>query len=283
MAKQQQHDEHGDPKIIGKIEWLKVDDLTVDPTMNRPIDDKRAGRMASDFDLDALGVVTAARTEEGLNVLLDGQHRCEALRKMGWNGEKIPVNVFLGLSREQRARKMMTLNAQVRMNAVDRFIGRIAAKDKVACGVNEVVKANGYVIDRQSRDGVIVAVKALEDIFLGKNQKICGTNTRALHATLHAVTEAWGRSVHSVNREVLSGVGQFILRYGDHVKLDRMIDKLKSVSGGSVGLINRGRGKRELHGGSLASGIAHFITDEYNRGLHGKSRLPSWRLEEDAV
>lgn len=283
MAKQQHDDDHDDPKIIGKIEWLKVDDLGVDPTMNRPIDDKRASRMAADFDLDALGVVTAARTEEGNNILLDGQHRCEALRKMGWNGEKIPVNVFLGLTREQRARKMMTLNMQVRMNAVDRFIGRIAAKDKVACGINEVVRANGFVVDRTSRDGVIVAVRALEEIYLGKNQKICGTNTRALHATLHAVAEAWGRSTHSVNRDVLSGVGQFLLRYGDHVKLDRLIDKLKGVPGGSTGLINRGRGKRELHGGSLASGIGHHLTDEYNKGLHGARRLPSWRSEEEAA
>lgn len=275
------HSEH-ETTQLGRIEYLKVDDLSRDPTINiRPIDEGRAARYAADFDIDALGVIEVSRRTDGTNVILDGQHRVEGLRIMGWNGEKIPCKVFTGMTREQEARRFITLNTQVAIRFLDKFLSRITAKDPVACAIAEIAKANGYVIDRVSRDGVIVAAKALEEIYLGKNQRIRGANAKALHGTLHAVTEAWGRTTHSVNAQVLAGIGAFLLRYGNHIKLDRLIEKLKSVHGGPQGIIMRGRGKRELHGGSLASGIGHYITDEYNRGAPAKLRLPAWRSEEE--
>lgn len=264
-----------------KIEWLKIDDLDRDPEINvRPIDQKRATRIANDFDPDAFGVIEGSRRENGRTVILDGQHRAEGMRIMGWNGQKIPVKVHYGLTRADEAKMFIRLNTQVAIRYLDRFLSRITAKDKVAVAINDIVRANGYVIDRQSRDGVIVAAKALEDVYLGTNQKIRGTNAKALHGTLQAVTEAWGRTIYSVNVNVIAGVGQFLLRYGEHAKLDRLIDKLKGVQAGPQGLIARGKGKRELHGGSLASGIGHYITDEYNKGLPARQKLPSWRAEE---
>lgn len=265
---------------LGKIEYLKVDDLLRDQEINvRPIDEARAKRYAADFDIDALGVIEISRRVDKKNIILDGQHRVEALRIMGWNGEKIPCKVFTGLTRQQEAQKFILLNTQVPVRVLDKFLARITAKDKVACAVQEIVKANGYIIDRVSRDGVIVAVKAVEDIYTGKNQKIRGANPQALHGTLHAVTEAWGRTVHAVNHHVLKGIGSFFLRYGDNINLNRLIETLKRMSGGPQGLINRGRGKRELHGGDLANGIGHHLTDEYNRGMgpRSKTRLPAWR------
>jgi hypothetical protein len=262
----------------GKIEYMKVDELTRDVEINvRPIDEARAKRYAADFDIDALGVIEVSRRTNGTNIILDGQHRVEALRFMGWNGEKIPCKVHTGLTREQEARKFINLNTQVAIKFLDRFLSRITAKDKIVIAITEIVRQNGYVVDRTSRDGVIVAAKVLEDIYTGKNQKIRGANPKALHGTLHAVTEAWGRTTNAVNASVLGGIGAFLLRYGDEVKLDRLIQKLKGISGGPQGLINRGRGKRELHGGNLASGIGHYLTDEYNAGLRGTSRLLAWR------
>lgn len=267
-----------DTSQSGTIEYLKVDDLTRDPEINvRPIDERRARRYAANFDIDSLGVIEISRRKDGSNVILDGQHRVEALRFMGWNGEKIPCKVFCDLSRVQEARKFLYLNEHVAVKFIDKFLSRITMKDKIACAIQEIVKQNGYVIDRASRDGVIVAAKALEDIYVGKNQKIRGSNPRALFGTLKAATDAWGRTAHAVNATVLVGIGSFLLRYGEHVKLDRLIERLKGVSGGPLGLINRGKGKRELHGGDIASGIGHYLTDEYNRGLHGKNRLPAWR------
>jgi hypothetical protein len=267
-----------DTSQLGKIEYLKVDDLKRDPEINvRPIDETRAKRYAANFDIDAMGVIEVSRRSDGTNVILDGQHRIEALRFMGWNGEKIPCKVFRGLTKSQEATRFILLNTQVAIKFLDKFLSRLTAKDKIACAIQEIVKASGYVIDRTQRDGVIVAAKALEDIYVGKNQKIRGANPKALCGTLQAVTDAWGRTAHAVNATVLFGIGSFLLRYGEDVKLTRLIEKLRAVSGGPLGLVNRGKGKRELHGGDIASGIGHYLTDQYNAGLRGKGRLPGWR------
>jgi hypothetical protein len=262
----------------GKIEYLKVDDLSRDPEINvRPIDQARAKRYAADFDIDALGIITVSRRADNKNIILDGQHRCEALRLMGWNGEKIPCKVFAGLTRQQEAMKFINLNTQVAIGFLNKFLARLTAKEKVALAIVEICRANGFMVDRFPRDGVIVAAKALEDIYLGKNQKIRGMNPKALHGTLSSIAEAWDRTPKSANNSVLLGIGAFLLRYGESVNLGLLITKMRGISGGPQGLINRGRGKRELHGGSLASGIAHYLTDEYNNGLRGKSKLTPWR------
>lgn len=267
-----------DLQATGKIEYLKVDDLTRDPEINvRPIDEKRAKAYANDFDIDALGIIEISRRKDGKNIIIDGQHRCEALRFMGWNGEKIPCKVFTGLTKEQEARRFIQLNTQVAVRAIDKFLARLTMKERIALAISEIVRHNGFIIDRQSRDCVIVAVSALEDVYTGKNQKIRGNNPKALHGTLHSIVNAWGRTRRAADSTVIAGIGAFLLRYGDEVKLDRLIEKLRGVVGGPDGLINRGRGKRELHGGSLVNGIGHYLTDEYNKGLRGTSLLMSWR------
>jgi len=262
------------------IRLLTIDELIRDPFINRPLDDKRAERMASAFKPDLFGVPEVSRRGDGKYAIVDGQHRIEALRILGWNGQRIACKIFDGLSRADEAERFLGLNDFRTPRKVEKFLVRLTAKDPIACAVNRIVGDAGYVVDRQSRDGVICATDSLESIYLGRGQKIRGQNPDALRQTLDVITLAWGRTKAAVNAQVLLGVGSFILRYADNIDLKRLVQKLIGVPGGSSGLTARGRGKKELHGGTLASGIAHYIVESYNRGLRGKSRLPSWRSED---
>src|SRR5690606_7897037 len=114
--------------------------------------------------------------------------------------------------------------------------------------------------------GVITAAKALEDVYVGRGQKIKGANPTALRNTLKTITDAWGRTKAAVNGHVIAGVGVFMLRYGPAIDVARVSEKLSRLTGGPDGLVKRGQGKREMHGGTLASGIGHYITETYNRG-----------------
>lgn len=259
------------------VEWLTVDDLDYDPDIQRPTDERRAERIAANFDPDRFGIIAIWKRDDGHYIVIDGMHRVTALRVMGWNGQKIPCSVFEGITKAQAAGLFIGRNDGKAVRYIDRFLVRIIEGDPVARAVNGIVMAAGYVIDRQHRDGVITAANAAEDVYRGRGQKVPGENPEALRDTLYVVTEAWGRTTHAVRGHVLRGVGAFFLRYGEHIDTARLARKLATIGAGPDGLIGRGAGKREMHGGTIAGGIAHFLTDEYNRGLRGNSRLPGWR------
>lgn len=262
------------------IRWLKIDDLIRDCEINRALDEKRAEKIANEFDPDMFGVPTVSHRGEGRYAIVDGQHRIEALRILGWNGQKIPCSVFEGLTQAEEAKRFLGRNNFRAVQSIDKFMVRLTAREPVATAIRQIVIAAGFVIDRVTRDGAIRATDSLEAIYLGKGQKIRGENPKALRNTLDVINLAWGKTAAATQAQVLLGIGSFILRYGDDLDLKRLVQKLVSLPGGPSGLVARGRGKKELHGGTLASGMAHYLVDVYNRGIRGKTRLPSWRREE---
>lgn len=268
----------GSQRVPGSqpIAWLKIDDLDYDPDIQRPTDEKRAERIAADFDPDKFGVIAVWKRDDGQHIVIDGMHRVTALRALGWNGQKIPCSVFEGVSKAEAAGLFIGRNEGRSVRTIDKFLVRLVEGDPRACAINQIAQTAGYVIDRTNRDGVINSARALEDIYIGKGQRIPGENPIALRKTLETVTAAWGRNTDAVNGKVLLGVGAIFLRYGETINQDRLVKKLAGIPGKDA-LIARGAGVRERHGGTITVGIAHYMVDEYNKGLRGKARLPGWR------
>lgn len=268
----------GNTRIPGSqpVEWLSIDELDYDPDIQRPTDEKRAAQIAADFDPDRFGIIAVWKRDDDRYAVIDGMHRVTALRLMGWNGQKIPCSVFEGISKQQAAGLFIGRNESRAVRYIDKFLVRLVEKDPTACAVNAIAMDAGYIVDRDHRDGVITAAKSLEDVYLGRGQKIKGENPTALRDTLYVTTTAWGRTTDAVNGRVLSAVGSVFLRYGDAIDRDRLAKKLAAVPGKDA-LAARGSGYRERHGGTLASNAAHYLVDEYNRGLRGSSRLAGWR------
>lgn len=262
------------------IEWIKLDYLVRDDDVQRPLDERRAEQIAANFDPDAFGIMTVSERAKDRYVLIDGQHRAQALRILGWNGQTLPCQVFRGLSKADEASRFLGRNNFRALRFIDRFLIRLTAQDPTANAIARIASDAGYRIEAAGRDGSITAAKALEDVYLGKGQRIKGKNPEVLRDTLHVVTSAWDRTSAAVNGKVILGVGAFFLRYGDAIDRARLAKKLAGINSGPTGLIARGSGKQEMHGGSIACGIAHFLTEEYNRGLRGKKRLAGWRDAE---
>lgn len=258
------------------IKWLSIDDLDYDPEIQRPTDENRSERIAAHFDPDRFGVIAVWERDDGSHVVIDGMHRVTALRLMGWNGQKIPCSVFEGISKAEAAGLFIGRNDAKAVRYIDKFLVRLVEKDPVACAVNAITMDAGYVIDRQHRDGVATAAKALESVYLGKGQKVKGHNPTALRDTLYTTTNAWGRTTEAVNGRVIEAVGAIFLRYGAEIDRDRLAKKLAAVPGADA-LMARGAGYRERHGGTLATNAAHYLVDEYRRGLKGKARIAGWR------
>lgn len=265
------------------IEWIKIDHLFCDESYQRPLDQRRAERIAAEFDPDAFGTLTVSKRADNRYMTIDGRHRAEALRVLGWDGQRVPCRVFRGLSQSKEAKLFATCNNYRALRFIDRFMSRLTEKEPVAIAIAKIASDAGYRVERKGRDGTITAARALENVYIGKGQRISGINPTALKSTLLVLTEAWGRTTASVNGLVIEGVGLFFLRYGDAPDRARVVRKLAGTVTGPSGLMVRGKGKREMHGGSIVQGVAHYLTEEYNRGLRGKKRLCGWREGDESV
>lgn len=261
------------------IEWLSIDDLAYDPDIQRPTDERRAERIAAAFDPAKFGVIAVwhqVDDEHDRNVVLDGMHRVTALRLMGWNGQKIPCSVFEGISKPEAAELFIGRNDSTALKYIDKFLVRLVAQDPVAVAVNHIAVNAGYTIGRDHRNGVIVAARALENVYIGRGVRVKGHHPQALRMTLETTTNAWGRTTDAVNGRTITAVGALFLRYGDAIDYPRLSKKLAAVPGPDA-LAARGSGYRERHGGDIASNAAHYLVDAYNSGLRGKVRLAGWR------
>lgn len=259
--------------------WISASQLSRDSEVNREIDETRSKQIADNFDPDNIGIITVSRRDDGSYVIIDGQHRVHAIQQIeGWENQKVPCKVYEGLTKVQEADLFLDLNDYRQVSIIDKFLVRITAREPIALSINIIVNQAGFVISRYAKDGAIVAVSAMERVYTGHRLKIRGHNPTALAWTLDAVANAWGRTKAAVIAPVILGIGSFFLRYGSKVDRPHLIERLSRIKGGADGLIRNGRAQVNIHGGSLAHGVADAVVNEYNRGIRkAGSRLESWR------
>src|SRR5579872_2634496 len=154
------------------IEWLSVSDIGIDMAYQRLPALGKIKAISAHFDQNAVGVLIVSLRDNGQFIIIDGQHRLEAMKKQGITHAE--CKVIQGLTREQEAEIYISCNT-VRKNpdALDVFRARLVTQDPVALAINSVVEKCGLRIQfnlHHSRGGKrapksLWAVTALEDIY----------------------------------------------------------------------------------------------------------------------
>jgi ParB-like nuclease domain len=86
------------------LQWLKISDLVVDPTYQRPIAGKgrrNVERIASAFSWSCFSPVIVSPVEVGKFAIIDGQHRTTAAALAGF--ETVPCQIVVAAREEQAA------------------------------------------------------------------------------------------------------------------------------------------------------------------------------------
>jgi hypothetical protein len=256
-------------------EWISVGDLEVDRAIQRSfLDLRKVERFVSNFNPDALGVVTVSRRNAVTNIVLDGMHRKEVVNRVTNGTGRMLCHVFEGLSREEEAQLFLDLNAGTQPNLLDRFKARIVAGDPVAQEIDKIVQSYGWKWGNNANDGLVACVGAVEKIF--KTGKAKEFEPDLLQATFMVVTHAWNLNTNATMAPILDAVAAVILEYGDALDLDRLVDKLRTYGGGPYALLEDGRNLAKSLRGRPAMGVATRIVDDYNKGMKTR-KLYTWR------
>lgn len=161
--------------------WVSVDEIVVNPLAQQQLRISHARSIASGFDPEKFGMPIVSH-RDGKYFVMDGQHRVEALRIMGWDDQAIQCWVYEGLTEAQEAEHFLGHNYRKNVQAFDQFeVGITAGRDEEN-DIRRIVLAAGLKVSRDA-DG-IAAVTAL--------RKVYRHSPSTLARTLKIIRDAYG-------------------------------------------------------------------------------------------
>lgn len=241
----------------GQHTWIVADKLKVDPSFQRPLNDRKVAKIAAEFDPDAVGVVYVSKRTDGEYVILDGQNRIAAIRRIGWGDQKVPCMVFVGLTLEQEARLFVEFNdLRTRPRPIEIHKANVVAGDVVSVGIERILEKHGLRFATGPGNGAVVAVGAVKQAYERGGPE-------SLDFAIDTIVRTWGYNTENFNGEVLRALTLLAARYGQDLDQDRLI---KALSKHTVpALVQRAKVLRaEFAGGELISVVAQIILKHYN-------------------
>ena len=247
----------------GHLRWVWIKDLHIEPTAQRGFIIGHASKLAAEFDPDKFGIPLVSDRGDKLHVV-DGQHRVEALRIMGWGDQQIQCWVFEGLTIAQEADLFLGHNNSKAVQSYDKFRTAVTAGHEIECDINRIVLMKGLKIAR-SGEGAIKSTEALKRVYkLGPD---------VLAKVLHIASESYGDA--GLQGFVIVGIGLLCGRYGDELQSSVAIDRLGGARGGLSALETKAYSLNKSTGHPLPECIAGAATHIINGG-RGANKLPNW-------
>lgn len=247
------------------LRWIAVQKTKVSAVAQRDLNQARVDRIAADFDPEELQTPTV-NLRDGHYYIIDGQHRVEALKQIGWGDQQIQCWVYEGLSEDEEAEKFLKLNDTLAPTAYDKFkIGVQAGRD-IETAINRIVISNGLCVSKDHIPGAIGAVGTLRRVFVR-------TDGKTLGRTLQIVRDAYGDP--GMESAVIDGIGHLCGRYNGDLDDGEAIKKLSAAHGGVGGLLNKAEVIRRSTGAYKSHAVAAAAVEIINAGRGGK-KLPNW-------
>jgi len=246
-----------------EIRRVVLSSLAVDPDVQRNLDNRRVDKMVSDFNEEALGVITVSHRGHGVFFIVDGQHRSAAARLVKGDDWRIQARVFEGLTLEEEAAMFRILNNTAKVGALDLFRVRVIEGEKIAVYIDEMLNRHKFKVGAN----LFAAVAAAERIYT--------RDPMALERTLAVIARAWGHDGAATDGRVVEGLGLVFARYGDSVDADSLGERLAKASD-AASLIGRAHTYRDIIKRSVPQCIAEIIVETYNKQRSTRA-LPPWR------
>lgn len=245
------------------IEWVPVNEIGIDMSYQRPLSQDKVKVIIAKFNEVAAGVLIVSLRDDGQVVVIDGQHRLEAMKKRGI--ARAECKVCQGLTVEQEAEIYIYCNtARKQPDSLDVFRARLVRQDPIAMAINDIVEKCGLHIQfhlYRSRGGRrlpngIWAIQALEDIYKRGKEKV-------LEEVLTLAIRSWPGEGNALEAKVLLGIAAFHFKYQGKYSREEFIAKM-NITDLKV-LYRRAQFWAEA-GGHASTAFAKALQEAYDRG-----------------
>lgn len=254
-----------------KVRPVLISRMRVPPALvaQRSFSQPHADKIAAALDLNKLGY-PIINHRDGIDWVLDGQHRIEALKARGFENDLLDCEVYEDLTDAEAAEIFLGRDARRAIGQFDKFHVACTAGRKRENDIRRAIEAQGLKVSRNKSEGCIGAVNACGKVYDRSGDVVLGQAIRTLK-------QAFNSDPSAFDGTLIEGAGLVFNRYNGQTDEKDLARKLAAVPYGVHGILRRAEAQRERTGNQKSQCIAAVLVDIYNRGLHSRtSRLPSW-------
>ncbi|MFM9107520.1 MAG: DUF6551 family protein [Chloroflexota bacterium] len=198
-----------------RLDWLRADSLRRPGDYQRRVRRDKVEAIMDAFDPDGLAVFAVSRREDGIDYVMDGQHRLEAVLGLGMGHRLLLCLVYEGLAIEDEERMFVLINRErLALSRQESFAVRSRREDVVAETIADVLGELGVRLVSSPRTGPyeISALGALEEIDRRAGE-------RGLRMVVGLLAGAWGGCEGGLRGDYLLAVLRTLLDGADPAKL----------------------------------------------------------------
>lgn len=244
------------------IKEIPVDQLKVDPRVQRALMPSWVKELTETLDLDALSVLTVSERSPGDFFVLDGQHRLEALKYHDMGEWEVTCHVYRGLSLAQEAAMFRRNNKQKQIKPYDDYTKGLVEGDPICVGIERILARNGLVMKPSSSDGAISCVVKIKQLYELDEGKL-------LDDALGTCIAAWGARATAVEKPMVGGMAIVLKTFGQEIDRANLAKKLTRSAGGASGVLGKARALKDLSSDPVDKLVARVMVAIYNQGRRG--------------
>ena len=207
--------------------------------------------------------------------IIDGQHRCVAIKEMYGEYTAIPVIVSAKAVYVDRAKLFVKQQtARTPVTAIELFLAEVQAADETAIKINEIVRKNGAMIAGSGGGAPASHIAAI-----GSVRSAYSYGPEILDRTLAVCRKVWPEDKKRHSSINMLSIAKFLRAYpsADDERLVKALNRMSDKQGGSVAIqraitLRHGFSGSGIKGSATSVGAA-AVCNEYNLRLRGELRF----------
>lgn len=234
----------------------------------RPLNERRAAKLAADFDPKAVGLLLLSMRDDGRFAIIDGQHRREAAIRNGVHA--LDAYVYIDLALEDEAGLYRKFGDYLKQSARDRFFAAVAEKQPEALAIQRLLNEFGLRVSADS--GTQHGIAAVQSIW--KVAENWGPHI--LRETIRTQHDAFdGNPLGYVGPSIV-GMAMFLDRFNARPEYSRkrLIDRLQRA--GAAKLEQQALHVIALERGDKGTAYGKALLAMHDAGVKAESRLGIW-------
>lgn len=243
---------------------LSIKNLKTDMSYQSPVKEAQVKKIVRDFEPNKLHTIVVNRRDNGLFYVIDGQHRVEALKRLGILS--IEAAIHNGLTVEQEAEMYLGINDRPTKTPNSKGKSALRFNDPEAVEIDKTVSNVGLQIDYDKQNntlGYIHAYQALKTV----NKKYGPTH---LEIVLTVIRKSFGAESRNFQGFIIQGFSKFIETYNDEINLSELVNRLEVLQlDGLLTEINKNKAgfstKKEC--------LPFTLADIYNKNRRKNNKL----------
>lgn len=255
---------------VTSVPVADLKNYTIDPSIQRNLQDTEVENIYRKFNPAALGVLTISRREDGVQSVLDGQQRRTVLLRLHSEGRydgPVQVMVHEGLLIPEEARLFLDLNARRAVDAIRRFKTRLVAEDPQALHIMEIFRDLGITISSRG----VQAIETVDRIYAQEN------GPERVRWALRVIRDVYDSSRRGgcYDGRAISAFSLFHAAFYPILDEGRFIDRLSEVGDRISKLRGAGRIRQDLNRGNAAYNMAEVMRTWYNESKRRTNKKPA--------